>query len=165
MKLIWAPWRKKYIRRKKHVPGCIFCRIHRATPRQDAKNLLLYRSQHSLIMLNLYPYNNGHLMVVPNRHVSSIERLEDDERLDILKLVDLSLEILRKVFHPQGFNVGINLGHAAGAGVPGHVHVHIVPRWEADTNFMPVMSSTRVISDSLNGTYQELHRCLKSAKK
>jgi ATP adenylyltransferase len=99
-------------------------------------------------------------MVVPNRHVSSLERLNDGERLDILKLLDRSLSILRKVFHPEGFNVGMNLGSAGGAGVPGHVHIHVVPRWFGDTNFMPTIGRTKVISDSLKGSYEALRRSL-----
>ena len=164
MNRIWAPWRKKYIATKKKMSGCIFCRARRASVKSDAKNLLLYRSPKSLIVLNLYPYNNGHLLIVPNRHVSSIEKLNDEERLDLLRQLDLGLALLREVFHPQGFNVGVNLGHAAGAGIPGHVHLHIVPRWEADTNFMPIFSGTRVISDSLQGTYQALTRLLKKQR-
>ena len=107
-------------------------------------------------MLNLYPYNNGHLMLVPNRHVPSLEKLKNEERLDLLQLLDRSLAILRKALHPHGFNIGINLGRVGGAGVPGHVHMHVVPRWKGDTNFMPVTAGTKVISDSLKGTYQSL---------
>lgn len=161
MKRIWAPWRKRYIFAKKRMSDCIFCRVRVAATKADRKNLLLYRSLHSFVMLNLYPYNNGHLMLVPNRHVPSLEKLEDEERLDILRLLDRSLGILRKSFHPQGFNIGMNLGKSGGAGVPDHVHIHVVPRWEGDTNFMPVIGGTKVISDSLNSTYEVLRRLLR----
>ena len=107
-------------------------------------------------MLNLYPYTNGHLLVVPNRHLSSLEKLKKPERLDLLELVDLGIEILKKSLHPTGFNVGFNLGPTGGAGIPGHVHLHVVPRWNGDTNFMPVLGGTRVISQSLDELYDLL---------
>ena len=103
-------------------------------------------------------------MIVPNRHVSSLEKLSDNERLDLLGLLDLALGLLKKVFHPHGFNVGINLGRIGGAGVPGHIHVHAVPRWKGDTNFMPVLTGTKVISESLQATYLELKKALKKNK-
>lgn len=162
-RILWAPWRKKYITttKKKIQKGCLFCRLQAAPPKKDAANLLLHRSSHSFLMLNLYPYNNGHLMAVPNRHVDTLESLKDSEKLDLLTQMDRSLAALRKVFHPEGFNIGINLGRSGGAGIPGHVHIHIVPRWNGDTNFMPVIGKTKVISDSLAGTYKTLHRLLK----
>ena len=161
MKQIWAPWRKRYVTLRKHRAGCIFCRDWRAPVSHDRKNLVVYRSRLSLIVLNLFPYNNGHLMVVPRRHVPTLEKLNARERLDLLSVIDLSLKILRKAFHPEGFNLGVNLGRAGGAGILGHVHLHVVPRWEGDTNFMPVITGAKVISDSLEGTYRLLRRLLK----
>ncbi len=161
MNRIWAPWRKRYVSGEKKTRGCLFCRVVRAPARKDKTHLLLHRTPHSFLMLNRYPYNNGHLMIVPHRHVPSLARLKDNERLDLLKLLDRSLEILAKAIHPQGFNVGMNLGRAAGAGFPGHVHIHIVPRWVGDTNFMPILGETKVISDSLQAVYQALSRLLK----
>lgn len=161
MKRIWAPWRKGYVFAKKRMRGCIFCRILRSPAKSDPKNLLLRRSFHSFAMLNLYPYNNGHLMLVPNRHVASLDALREIEKLDILRLLDRSIGILKKAFHPQGFNIGINLGKSGGAGVPDHIHIHVVPRWEGDTNFMPVVGQTKVISDSLASTFQALRRLQK----
>jgi ATP adenylyltransferase len=112
-------------------------------------------------MLNRYPYNNGHVMIVPNRHVPMLDRLAQREKLDLLQLLDRSLAVLKKTIHPQGFNIGINLGRSAGAGFPGHLHIHIVPRWTGDTNFMPVAGETKVISDSLEAVYEALSRRLK----
>ncbi len=161
MDRIWAPWRKKYVTHKKEGKGCLFCRARKSPSKKDQKNLLLHRSSHSFIILNLYPYNNGHLMVAPNRHVATLDRLTDRERLDLLKLLDVSQRILKKAIHPQGFNIGINLGRTGGAGVPGHIHIHVVPRWGGDTNFMPIIGKTKVISDSLENVYRALSRLLK----
>lgn len=161
MKRIWAPWRKKYVTRKKPAASpCIFCRAFRAPSKKDAKHFVLFRSRHNLIVLNLYPYNNGHLMLVPNRHVASTESLRQEERLDLLKLLDRALHALRKALHPHGFNMGMNLGRIGGAGIPGHLHLHVVPRWKGDSNFMPTIAETKVISDSLEGVYKTLHRVL-----
>lgn len=160
MRQIWAPWRKAYILGQRRTPGCFFCQDRRSSPRKDKKNLLLYRSRHTFLVLNRYPYTNGHLMLAPNRHVPSLENLKDEERLDLFKLLDLSLKLLRKGLRPHGFNMGLNLGRIGGAGLPGHVHLHVVPRWKGDTNFMPVLTGAKVISDSLQSTYRELHRIL-----
>ena len=164
MKNLWAPWRKAYISGQKKTSGCFFCQDLRASPKKDKINLLLFRSRFAFILLNRYPYTNGHLMLVPNRHVPSLERLKDSERLDLLKLLDLALQLLKKSLHPHGFNVGMNLGRIGGAGVPGHVHLHVVPRWKGDTNFMPVLTGTKIISDSLQSTYLELSRVIQTIK-
>lgn len=164
MKNLWAPWRKAYITGKAKTPGCFLCRDLKAPQKKDKGNYLLFRSQTAFIVLNRFPYTNGHLMVVPNRHVSSLEKLNNKERLDLLKLVDLALSLLKKVFRPHGFNVGLNLGQMGGAGVPGHIHVHAVPRWKGDTNFMPVLTGTKVISESLQSTFLELKKALQKNK-
>lgn len=150
---LWAPWRKKYVlgRKKK---GCFICSIKRS--KQDRSNLVLCRTKHSFAVLNLYPYNNGHVMVVPNRHAKTIARLSDEEKLDLQHLVDTVIMRLEKKMTPQGFNLGMNLGVAAGAGLSSHVHVHVVPRWRGDTNFMTVTADTRIISQSLSSTYEKL---------
>ena len=164
MERIWAPWRKAYVLGKKRKRGCLFCGCLRAPKRQDPKKLVLYRSSASFLILNRYPYTNSHLMLVPNRHTATLEKLGPAERLDLLRGLDLALKLLRKAFRPQGFNIGINLGKAGGAGIPGHVHIHIVPRWVGDTNFMPTTTGIKVISDSLESAYQHLHRVLKTLK-
>lgn len=160
MNQIWAPWRKRYVSGKK-ARGCLFCRVVKAPRRKDRTHLLVHRSSRSYLMLNRYPYNNGHVMIVPNRHVPMLDRLAQREKLDLLQLLDRSLAVLKKTIHPQGFNIGINLGRSAGAGFPGHLHIHIVPRWTGDTNFMPVAGETKVISDSLEAVYEALSRRLK----
>lgn len=164
MDRIWAPWRKVYITSQTRRKGCFLCGVRRASHSKDPKHLLLFRSRHSFILLNRYPYTNAHLMIVTNRHVPSLEQLRDEERLDVLQLLDLALKILRKTIHPHGFNMGMNLGRTGGAGVPGHVHLHVVPRWKGDTNFMPVLTGTKVISDSLSSTYRQLRQSLRRLK-
>ncbi len=153
MDKLWAPWRKAYIL-KKPTQKCFICRIEASS--QDAKNFILKRTYHSLAVLNLFPYNNGHVMVIPKRHVDGLERLKDEELLDLLQLLNQVVVRLRKTMKPHGLNIGINLGRIAGAGIPGHVHIHIVPRWAADTNFMPVIGNTKVLSESLKSVYQRL---------
>ena len=164
MKRLWAPWRKKYVTHQKPM-RCIFCVACRAPRKNDGKKLVVCRSHHGFILLNLYPHNNGHVMVVPNRHVPSLERLTDAERLDLLRLVDRSLAILKKTLHPQGFNIGMNLGYIGGAGFPNHLHIHVVPRWQGDTNFMPILTGTKVISNSLQDVYKILSGALKASQK
>jgi ATP adenylyltransferase len=153
MERLWSPWRMEYIMSKKGE-RCIFCEKIAGT--DDQTNYILHRGETCYVMLNLYPYNNGHLMVSPYRHVPSPEQLEEDELTEMMLLLNKSLKALRRAMHPDGFNVGINIGKAAGAGIEDHVHVHIVPRWKADTNFMPVFSQTRVIPELLDETYQKL---------
>jgi ATP adenylyltransferase len=134
--------------------GCIFC--EKPGENDDRGNLILVRTPLSFIMLNAYPYNNGHLMIAPFRHVATLGELTRDERCDIMDTIARAEQILESALGPQGMNIGINLGHCAGAGIPGHVHVHIVPRWEGDTNFMPVVGESRVIPELLLETYDRL---------
>lgn len=154
MKVLWAPWRMAYIRQSPKPARCIFCAKARAS--QDRANLLLHRGQHGFVMMNLFPYNSGHLLVAPYAHVDSTERLSDESALDLMRLTNLSLRVLRARIKPDGFNVGVNLGRVSGAGVEGHVHLHIVPRWNGDTNFMPLLSETRVMPEHLDATYRKL---------
>ena len=155
MDRIWAPWRKAYIRPKaQKQKGCLFCRLHAET--SDAANYILKRTSSSFAVLNIYPYNNGHTMIVPQRHVDSLHVLSDREKLDWLALYDETLAVMKKTLKPQGFNVGINVGRVGGAGVPHHLHLHIVPRWKGDMNFMPVIAGTKVISESLDSVYRAL---------
>jgi ATP adenylyltransferase len=122
----------------------------------DSENLILFRGRRSFAVMNRFPYNNGHLMIAPNRHVATIEKLTADEGRELFRLAQRSLLVLRRTLRPQGFNVGANLGRVAGAGVTGHVHVHVVPRWSGDVNFMPLLSETKVISEHLTETYCRL---------
>lgn len=153
METIWAPWRMEYLM-SDEGGGCIFC--DKPAENDDRRNLILRRTELSFVMLNAYPYNNGHLMIAPFRHVSSFRELTDDERCDLMATIADAEGILKRALAPQGMNVGANLGHCAGAGVPGHVHVHVVPRWEGDTNFMPVLGETRVMPELLLETYDRL---------
>ena len=157
MKNIWAPWRKEFILSKKEK-NCFFCEA--IQDNQDRKNLVLYRGEECFCILNKYPYNNGHLMVAPNLHKDDLSKLSSSEMLELMTLTRDMKDILSKKMNPEGFNLGFNLGKVAGAGVEGHIHLHIVPRWKGDTNFMPVVSDTKVIPQSLDDLYVELKNCL-----
>jgi ATP adenylyltransferase len=135
--------------------GCVFCTAA-ASPEADAQTFVLRRGQHHFVILNLYPYNNGHLMVVPYAHVDSIEELSPDALAEFMALSQTCLQVLRAAYNPHGFNLGINIGNAAGAGMPGHVHQHIVPRWSGDSNFMSILADTRVIPEMVQQTYDRL---------
>jgi ATP adenylyltransferase len=154
MKRLWAPWRMVYIKGATKASGCLFCRTARST--KDKENLLLHRGRLSFVIMNRYPYNSGHLMVAPYRHVPALEELSDKESADLLRLAGKCLQVLNKSMKPEGYNVGMNLGRVAGAGVLGHLHLHIVPRWGGDTNFMPVLGDTKVVAEALEETYQKL---------
>lgn len=153
MERIWAPWRIQYIQMEK-PKGCFLC--DKPKENKDVLNYILYRGDKNFILLNSYPYNPGHLMVVPYQHVTGLEELTEAERHEHFELVSRSLKVLKQVFNPAGFNIGINVGKAAGAGVEDHVHTHIVPRWQGDTNFMPVLANAKVLPEALNETYQKL---------
>jgi ATP adenylyltransferase len=154
MKVLWAPWRMAYIKNARKPAACIFCVKPRE--RRDAANLLLHRGRHGLVMMNLFPYNSGHLLIAPYLHVRSLEQLPDEVSLDLMKLIQLSLRVLRAEMKPEGFNIGLNLGRVAGAGIERHVHFHIVPRWNGDTNFMPLFGEVRVMPEYLETTYRKL---------
>jgi len=154
MKILWAPWRKPYIEKEVQLDGCILCEKPRN--REDRKNLILFRGQYCFILLNLYPYNNGHLMISPYRHVDSLLSLSSEELAEMWRLAQKSEGILRGVMAPEGFNLGMNLGKVAGAGIADHIHLHVVPRWGGDTNFMPVTGETKVISEDVSSTYERL---------
>jgi len=153
MSHLWAPWRMDYIMLEKPA-GCILC--EKPAQNSDAANYILYRGNQNFVMMNAYPYNPGHLMIAPYRHVASLEELTTDELHEHIEIVSRSIKVLRQVFNPGGFNVGVNMGKAAGAGIADHVHTHIVPRWQGDTNFMPVFADTRVIPQALVETYEKL---------
>lgn len=153
MKRLWAPWRIEYILGEKERK-CIFC--EKPKQEKDEDNYILLRGKRCLVMLNAYPYNNGHLMITPYRHIDSVEDLEGDEARDMMEILSRMITLLKKVLRPEGFNVGMNLGSVAGAGIVGHLHLHLVPRWKGDTNFMPLISNTKIISESLRKTYQKL---------
>jgi ATP adenylyltransferase len=159
---LWSPWRMQYIRTASEPQGCLFCRV--AAARDDRANLVLARSGHALLMLNRYPYNPGHLMVAVKRHVASIAGLKDAERTDLWELTARAERALQAEYRPQGLNLGANFGRVAGAGFPGHLHLHLVPRWNGDTNFMPTIAETRVLPESLAKTWSRLRRALRAAR-
>ena len=152
---IWAPWRIPYIRGLDKGDGCFLCRDY-AHPESDDENLLLWRTERSLVVLNRYPYNNGHLLVSPARHIADLDDAREEEMTELMKLVCESQRALSMTINPHGFNVGLNFGRCAGAGLPGHMHIHVVPRWDGDTNFMNVCSDTDVVSQSLVDLLAEL---------
>ena len=154
MKRLWAPWRMEYILGDRDQ-GCFLCRILDSD--DDRGNLVLKRGRTCAVVMNRYPYNNGHLMVFPFRHVDDVVSLTTDERCETMDLVAETLQVLREAMCPQGFNVGINLGEAGGAGLAEHVHTHIVPRWEGDTNFMPAIGAVKIIPQSLLDLRERLY--------
>jgi len=156
---LWAPWRLEYIKGPK-PEECIFCAGPGAG--DDAAKYVVRRGEHCFAMLNAFPYNNGHLMVSPYRHVPSIEELDEAELLELMTLTQASLSALRAAYQPEGFNLGVNQGKIAGAGVEDHVHLHVVPRWSADTNFMPVIGDTRVLPQSLEDSYRDVTKAFGS---
>jgi len=144
----------KYIENHEKQEGCIFCNAL-ALP-DNEENLILHRGELAFVILNLYPYTSGHVMVAPMAHQPSLEYLDSNSRAEMMELVSASIEVLKQTYHPQAFNVGANIGEAAGAGEPGHVHLHIVPRWAGDTNFMSALSETRVLPEALEDTYKRI---------
>ena len=153
MDRLWAPWRTVYIG-KDHGDVCIFC--DKLESNEDAANYTVLRGDKTFVIMNLYPYNNGHLLIAPKRHVGDLADLDADELLELGQMTQRMVKTLRLAFNPEGFNIGVNLGKIAGAGVPGHFHVHIVPRWGGDNNFMPVLGDIRVISEGMEMTYKKI---------
>lgn len=162
MEHLYAPWRMEYIGAPQPA-GCFFCRARDADPADDRANLLLWRGDEAMVILNRFPYNSGHLMVAPCAHVASLEDLTDGLALGVHHTLTLALRVLREVLTPEGFNIGANLGRIAGAGVPDHVHLHVVPRWGGDTNFMPILAETKVVNEHLERTWEKLHRAFSAA--
>ncbi len=155
METLWAPWRIGYIKQEK-PEDCVFCT--KAREHRDAENFIVYRGELSFVILNIFPYNNGHLMIVPYVHVPGIEDLDPATLAEMMALTQHSLGVLRDAMRPTGFNIGINQGAPAGAGVADHVHLHVVPRWVGDTNFMPVLADVRVMPQSLESSYELLRQ-------
>ncbi|MDF0590321.1 HIT domain-containing protein [Methanotrichaceae archaeon Mx] len=157
VRTLWAPWRMDYILSDKRG-GCIFC--EKEGEDRDRENLILFRGRHHFIIMNAYPYNNGHMMVVPRRHTSTLEGWSPEERAEFLELTDIAVDILKRTMRPDGFNIGINMGEVAGAGIADHIHLHVVPRWSGDCNFMPVLADTRVVPEHIQATYEKLLEAL-----
>ena len=156
MKHLWSPWRMKYIEQNDSKKGCIFCT---ALEGEDGpQNLILARGEQAFLIVNLYPYTSGHIMVAPFAHQPSLEFLDPETRAEMMEWVSKAITVLKHVYKPEAFNVGANIGEPAGAGEPGHVHLHIVPRWTGDTNFMSTLSSTRVLPETLEDTYRRIKK-------
>ncbi|MEE9253172.1 MAG: HIT domain-containing protein [Thermodesulfobacteriota bacterium] len=161
MKKLWAPWRIDYIKGER-AQGCVFCDKPKLS--RDRENLILYRGETGYIIMNRYPYANGHLIALPYRHIDSFGELEEKEKLELMNLINLGVDVLR-AFDPDGYNVGMNLGRAAGAGIEDHLHFHVVPRWVGDSNFMPVIADVKVIPEYLEESYVKLNGALQSLLK
>jgi len=156
MEILRAPWRMKYIEyvALKKEKGCFICSA--AEKGVGEESLVLFKGEYGIVQMNLYPYNTGHLLVSPLRHVSSLSALKDEELLSLIKLVSTSIEAVKKALKPDGFNVGLNLGRVAGAGLEDHIHFHVVPRWNGDTNFMPIIANTKVVPEAIIDTYRRI---------
>ena len=154
LRVLERPARRAYVRKKGPSKDCVFCEA--AGGRPSAKNLVLFKGPQTLVIVNKYPYNSGHLLVLPRRHIASLEELSLDEYQVLMKVFRSSLQILSKVYQPEGVNAGLNLGSAAGAGVPGHLHWHIVPRWKGDTNFFPLIAETKLVVETAAQSYKRL---------
>ena len=150
---LWSPWRMKYMEQDNQKSECIFCDAIQAN--LDDEKLVVYRGKWNFVMLNRFPYTSGHVMVVPLKHKAFFEDLDDPTQLELMRLITASTQVIRKVYHPDGFNIGANIGAGSGAGVQGHIHFHVVPRWGGDSNFMTTISDTRVIPEDLSQTLQK----------
>jgi|UniRef100_A0A7C4KHA5 ATP adenylyltransferase len=158
METLWSPWRMKYMMNQDPPQDCIFCKALREE--DGPENLIVLRRNHAFVILNRYPYTTGHIMVVPYAHVDSIEALTPEARAELMDLMAEMMVLLRDLYQPQAFNIGANIGKAAGAGVAGHVHMHVVPRWSGDTNFMSTIGETRVLPEDLEVTYRRIRERL-----
>jgi ATP adenylyltransferase len=154
-KPLWAPWRMEYIDAPKPA-GCIFCDYPAADPSEDRKNLLVHRAEHAITLLNRFPYNSGHVMVIPRVHVADLGALEPAAFVGLHEELRRAVAVLRAVYQPDAMNIGMNLGRAAGAGIADHLHYHVVPRWGGDTNFMPVLADTKVLVEHLDKTFERV---------
>lgn len=160
-KILWAPWRMEYILSEK-PKDCIFCLGE--DKGEDRKRLVLYRSSRSFVIMNRYPYNNGHIMIAPLKHLADIGDLDEETAQDMFQLLQKSIAIIRSCMNPDGFNIGINIGKVGGAGIEEHLHIHVVPRWNGDTNFMPVIGDIRVMPEYLEDSYNKLYPYFKALK-
>ena len=156
MDRFWTPWRLPYILSDKKPQSCVFCDKLAQGPEHDQENYILLRLRHTFAILNLYPYNNGHTLVVPYQHVGHLAELSPEVQAELMHQVAYFTELTSQAMSPEGFNIGMNIGKAAGAGIDDHLHIHIVPRWQGDTNFMPVIADMRVIPEWLDDTYSRL---------
>lgn len=156
MDRLWSPWRYAYVSTARPGDACIFC--EKAVEGRDAENFVVYRARKNYVLLNLYPYTTGHLMIAPYEHVATLEDASEETLVEMMLLTRLAERHLRTVYQPRGFNIGMNIGECAGAGVAGHIHMHVLPRWPADSNFMTTIGETRVLPEELRVTYEKLRQ-------
>lgn len=161
MERLWSPWRYRYVSKATPADACIFCAKHAG--RNDEENLIVHRGRHNFILLNLYPYTTGHLMVAPYAHVAMLDELPAEAAAELMELTQAAVRRLREVYRPHGLNVGMNLGECAGAGIAGHLHMHILPRWPGDANFMTTIGETRVMPEELPETWRRLSEAFRTA--
>jgi ATP adenylyltransferase len=160
---LWSPWRYRYVSSGGAPGGCLFCEKSAASPDNDKKNYVLLRAELNFVLLNLYPYTSGHLMIAPYAHVSTLDQADPPALEEMMGLARRMEQALRAVYRPDGFNLGMNIGHSAGAGIPGHLHMHVVPRWVGDVNFMTVVGETRILPEDLDTTYSKLLAALSTS--
>lgn len=161
MNHLWSPWRMAYIENHTKENGCVFCNAQAQA--DGAENLIALRGKNAYVILNRFPYTSGHVMVIPFKHAPNLEELDPETRAEMMELTSRCTTILRKIYRTQSFNVGVNIGEAAGAGVLGHVHIHVVPRWAGDTNFMSSVGATRVLPEALEDTYTRIRKAFETA--
>lgn len=167
MERLWSPWRSKYIdsfsdKEDENDDVCVFC--EKLSAKDDEKNFVVYRGSLCAVIMNIFPYNSGHVLIVPFAHKATFEELTDEEDSEVMRQTRLAIRLLRETSHPDGFNFGANLGRVSGAGIATHVHFHVVPRWNGDVNFMPVLADAKVISEGLERTYKKLTEALRAIK-
>jgi len=154
MNHLWSPWRMKYIRRQKTPKGCVFCN---AAQKEDGEsNFIVARGKRAFVILNRYPYTSGHIMIVPYEHIGSFEKMDEETSAEVMRLIRQGITTLDKIYQPNGYNMGANLGASAGAGIASHIHFHLVPRWDGDTNFMTSIGETRVLPEDLSETFEQI---------
>lgn len=155
MDFLWSPWRMEYILSNKERHGCVFCDVLQMD--DGVENLIIHRGRYAYVILNRFPYNTGHTLIIPFRHVPTYENLDASERFELMELINTTTRVLRTVYHPQAFNIGANIGEAAGAGIAPHVHFHVLPRWGGDTNYLTTIAQTRIVPEDLCETYQRVY--------
>jgi ATP adenylyltransferase len=160
MDYLWTPWRYAYVSAAEKSVGCVFCEA--AKEKDDTKSRIVYRGEHCFVILNTYPYTPGHVMVVPYTHLDELRKLSRDEANEMMALSQHMETVLRELYHPDGINLGMNIGKAAGAGIAGHIHMHVLPRWVADANFMSVVGETRVLPETLDVTWERMKKAMNS---
>ena len=161
MDRLWTPWRYAYVNKEKPPDGCLFC--EKARSKEDRENYVIYRGERNFILLNIYPYNNGHVMIAPYQHAARLEEVDEETVAEMMRLARRMESVLQRVYHPEGMNLGMNIGACAGAGVAGHIHMHVLPRWIGDVSFMTTIGETRVMPEALPTSWEKLRRAFQES--